>query len=630
MIFSLFGCISNEENDVAGEKIEEININLDYETKSSLYSSSIDLKNILRDVCIFVYDDKGNIVNSLYSSKGYISLSLDINKKYSFFVLANMGKISSFPPFETISDIENYIYQCSDQEDLFNIYKNIPMYGESKLLSIPKNRNISIKLTNLSSCIKVILDKSKLDKDVNLDITKVSLHNIPGASNIFQDIDYYEQVNSFSEGSSLNKSNGELASLYNEGVTLYMFENIGNNSYKTYVELNANYYSNSLCKEDIKLLFFLNTDNFSIIRNKEYILHVIPYGRGLDRNTDFRSYIETSDMKFYARDLSIKNGDKILHLNDTCRLCPEIIPVDSNKKVVWSCQPKGIVTLDNNGLVKALKEGQVEITAIVDDSSGVSSSTIINVTKYKFNLGFPDGLSADNIYVGDEFTPWLDQDIESNKVKFSISNPKCAIIDSWGKIKCIARSDSSVIYTAFLGDYSASLAFKIKDAHIDTNISDTVIIPYQELQVNISDIAPYSSRINWSTSSPSLEITSVSLNSKSILVFAHEVGEYKILISAGAHAKKEICVSVIRPTIDIKKHIYMKLNETYYNTAVRTPESAYDVPLLWQVENGYEEYLQINSMGKIMPLKPVKNAVVRAYYPYYDIEAFQTVTISSE
>jgi len=630
MIFSLFGCISNGENEVAGKK-EEIIINLNYQTKSSTYSNNIDLNNIIRDVCIFVYDNNGNIFNTIYSSKKSIVLSLDINKKYSFFVLVNMGKISFFPPFETISEIEHYFYDASNQATLFNIYKNIPMYGESKSISISNKKNVSINLINLTSCIKVILDKTKLDNDVNLDVTEVSLHNIPRATNIFQDIDYYEQPSLLSEGSSLKKSNGELESLYNEGVTLYTFENLGNSYYNTYVELTANYSSNSFCKENVKLLFFIKKNNSSIIRNKEYLLHINPYGRGLNRDEDFLFNIDISDMKFYARAISINNGNKILHPSDTCKLISNILPINNHKKVIWSCYPKGVVTLDNDGLVTALKEGQVEIIASVDDSSGVSSSTKINVTKYKFNLEFPNGVSSDNIFVGDEFTPWLDQDVESNKLIFSISNSRCASVNSWGKVKCIAKCDSSVIYKAFLGDYSASLAFKIKDAHIYTNISDTVIIPYQELQINISEIVPYSQEIHWSTSSPSLEITSISLKQNSILAFAHEVGEYKIYISAGTHAKKEISVSVLRPTIAIKQHICIKLNETYYNTAVRTPESAYDVPLLWQVEEGYEEYLKINSMGKIMPLKPVKNALVRAYYPYYNgVEAFQTVTISNE
>lgn len=65
----------------------------------------------------------------------------------------------------------------------------------------------------------------------------------------------------------------------------------------------------------------------------------------------------------------------------TLQMIAEITPEDAtNPEVTWSLSPEGRATIDENGLLTAVADGEVTVTATATDGSGVSGSTTILIT----------------------------------------------------------------------------------------------------------------------------------------------------------------------------------------------------------------------------------------------------------
>ena len=78
--------------------------------------------------------------------------------------------------------------------------------------------------------------------------------------------------------------------------------------------------------------------------------------------------------------ISAALGQTTLTVGDTVKLTAAIAPQDaSDKSVIWSSGNPKAASVDQNGLVKALAEGDVTITAKAADGSNVSGSVTLKV-----------------------------------------------------------------------------------------------------------------------------------------------------------------------------------------------------------------------------------------------------------
>ena len=77
-----------------------------------------------------------------------------------------------------------------------------------------------------------------------------------------------------------------------------------------------------------------------------------------------------------------EKGDRtITEPGGTLRMIAEITPEDAtNPEVTWSLSPEGLATIDENGLLTAVANGEVTVTATATDGSGVSGSTTVLIT----------------------------------------------------------------------------------------------------------------------------------------------------------------------------------------------------------------------------------------------------------
>lgn len=95
--------------------------------------------------------------------------------------------------------------------------------------------------------------------------------------------------------------------------------------------------------------------------------------------------IDTWKLEYYGvqnkvKEITLSNTDLTISENESFLLSYEIVPSDAtNRKVTWSSSAPGIVTVDENGLVTAIKTGTVTITAKANDGSGITASCIVTV-----------------------------------------------------------------------------------------------------------------------------------------------------------------------------------------------------------------------------------------------------------
>ena len=105
-------------------------------------------------------------------------------------------------------------------------------------------------------------------------------------------------------------------------------------------------------------------------------------------------------VKEYTESIEITGAKEILNVDETLEL-KAIVKQDSatNKKIIWSSSNTGYATVDQNGKVTGVAPGNVVITALAADGSGISDSVVIRVINPVTSITLSD--TKITIYVGD-------------------------------------------------------------------------------------------------------------------------------------------------------------------------------------------------------------------------------------
>jgi uncharacterized protein YjdB len=153
-----------------------------------------------------------------------------------------------------------------------------------------------------------------------------------------------------------------------------------------------------------------------------------------------------------------------LHVDDRAGLVAVITPTwATDKSVIWSSSDPAIATVDENGVVTALKPGRVTITATTVDGEKTASCIVtvipgtggdpvpvtgIEVWPGRITLA-PGGQTAVTAIVGpDEAT--------NKNVVWTSSNPAVATVDQWGRVTAVGPGVAVITATTVDGSFSDS------------------------------------------------------------------------------------------------------------------------------------------------------------------------------
>ncbi len=172
-------------------------------------------------------------------------------------------------------------------------------------------------------------------------------------------------------------------------------------------------------------------------------------------DSDKCEYILPTEISFFQKNYNIKIGDSLT-------LIPSLdSTLSSTTKLIWKSSNTNIATVDENGVVKGLKEGTVTIT--VASPNGITTSCVVKVVKEKIEVNkIILNTKEISMLVGD--TKQISAKVEpdnatNNELVFESSNPSIATINNKGKVEGI--KPGVVTITVKMKDGKVSVACKV-------------------------------------------------------------------------------------------------------------------------------------------------------------------------
>jgi|GEM_PF-5928272 len=165
--------------------------------------------------------------------------------------------------------------------------------------------------------------------------------------------------------------------------------------------------------------------------------------------------------------------------------------VGDNPKVSWTSSNQAIAKVDEKGLVTAVAEGMVTITA---SANGVSASAQVTVKTPSLTLAKSSGVVA----VGGKIKIEANSD-PSSKITYKTSNKKIATVDSKGVVKGIKKGSAKITVTS--NGIAKTFKVTVKKQTLKLKKSNTTVTAGKTITIN-------------ATASPTGKITYKSSNKK--------------------------------------------------------------------------------------------------------------------
>jgi len=201
----------------------------------------------------------------------------------------------------------------------------------------------------------------------------------------------------------------------------------------------------------------------------------------IDTGTQGTNLIDTCEFFINEPVVSVSTDytDVTLKIGDTFRLTAEVLPENAtDKTVTWISSNESVVTVDANGMLKAVGSGSAAILVKSNDS-GVTS--LCNVTVYQPVTTVTISNTEMSVRKGTVF--WLNavagpENAFNKAIKWTSSDAKIATVDNNGMITTLAPGDCVITATSV-------------DTGVFASCKVTVTEPVTGISLNISDATVY-------------------------------------------------------------------------------------------------------------------------------------------
>ena len=147
-------------------------------------------------------------------------------------------------------------------------------------------------------------------------------------------------------------------------------------------------------------------------------------------------------------------------------LTATVSPTDAaNKEVTWSTDKADIATVDNNGKVKGVKEGEATITVTTKDGNKTDKCKVTVTKKPIAVTGVELNETEKKLKVGEEFTLTATvspADATNKEVTWTSDKPAVATVDN-GKVKAVATGEATITVTTKDGNKTATCKVKVSN-----------------------------------------------------------------------------------------------------------------------------------------------------------------------
>lgn len=177
--------------------------------------------------------------------------------------------------------------------------------------------------------------------------------------------------------------------------------------------------------------------------------------------------VTVTDYQLDKTDLSLYIGD-----NDKLNIIPTTEEITS---INWTSSDNSIVKVDNNGNIKALKEGKATVTAKIDDTYELTCSV---------NVKYPITRKNINLKAGQKVNIEKQRGV-TGTLKFKSNNPKIATVNKSGTVQGIKKGNTKVVVSRNGVNILVNISVKT-NAEIKSNSKTNKIIILNKKQLSIS------------------------------------------------------------------------------------------------------------------------------------------------
>lgn len=279
--------------------------------------------------------------------------------------------------------------------------------------------------------------------------------------------------------------------------------------------------------------------------------------------------------------ISLNKTNINLNVHDTYKLNSTVTPNNaSNKSVTWSSSNPSVVSVDQNGNIKALKEGTAVITVTTNDG-GYKASATVKVKAIRVN-----GVSLDkknvSLFVNEsvKLSSVVKPSNATNKsVTWSSSNPAVATVDANGNVKALSAGTTVITVRTNDGGYTAKCTITVKIARVTSvslnKSSSTLIVGGTDtLYATISPSNAANKGITWSSSNPAVATVDTNGNIKAI-----SKGTAVITVKTNDGGYTATCTVTVNEkvanySVIIEKKVIDVINATYQYSISVTKDGA--------------------------------------------------------
>ena len=189
--------------------------------------------------------------------------------------------------------------------------------------------------------------------------------------------------------------------------------------------------------------------------------------------------ITVSNSKVSVTGIELTTTSRNMYAGDQYILQTIIKPDNAtDKSVTWTSSNPSIATVDENGIVTALKAGTTTITATTNDGD-FKANCIITVTGEVVNVtGITLSPTTKTMYTGESFilTPTITPDNATNKsVTWTSSDPTIASVDENGMVKAIKKGTATITAKTDDGGFTATCVITVNEG--DKRVTGITLTP---------------------------------------------------------------------------------------------------------------------------------------------------------
>ena len=306
---------------------------------------------------------------------------------------------------------------------------------------------------------------------------------------------------------------------------------------------------------------------------------------------NIKNSIPVESVKLNSNQLELVEGE-------TEQLIATVLPEDAtNKNVTWTSSNPNIATVNENGVVTAVKEGIPTITVTTEDG-GYKAYCVVNVKSpvYVKNVL----LNKDELQLFEGETEQLiatiePEDATNKNVTWSSINPNVATVDENGVVTAISNIGRSIItVTTVDGGFEAKCEVIIETEEVPVNnveLNNTEITLYlnnvtslkkQKLHSTIYPKTASNKNVTWSSSNPN--VATVDENG---VVIAEGEGKTTITVTTEDGGYKATCKVLVKNFVYVnnvglnKSNLDLFVGRSEQLIATIEPEDATNKNVTW-------------------------------------------------